>query len=40
MKWDFVESVEFQGSPKEEDFDRIEAGILQLIEKMKDKVVE
>ena len=40
MKWDFVESVEFEGSPKEEDFYKIEAGILELIDKMKDKIVE
>jgi len=40
MKWDFVESVEFEGSPKEEDFKKIEAGIFQLIEKMKEKIVE
>ena len=39
MKWDFVESVEFEGSPKEEDLKRIEAGVLELIAKMKDKVV-
>jgi len=40
MKWDFVESVEFEGSPKEEDLAKIEAGILELIDKMKDKIVE
>lgn len=40
MKWDFVESVEFEGSPKEEDLIKIEAGVLELVEKMKDKIVE
>ena len=40
MKWDFVESVEFEGSPKEDDLIKIEAGILELIKKMKDKIVE
>ncbi len=40
MKWDFLESVEFEGSPKEEDFKKIESKILELIEKMKDKILE
>lgn len=40
MKWDFIESVEFEGAPKEEDLKKIEAGVLELIEKMKEKVVE
>ena len=40
MNWDFVESVEFEGVPKEEDLTKVEAGILELIEKMKDKLVE
>ncbi len=40
MKWDFVESVEFEGSPKEEDLAKVEAGIMELIEKMKEKIVE
>ena len=40
MKWDFIESVEFEGAPKEEDFARLEAGVLQLLEKMKEKVVD
>lgn len=39
MNWDFIESVEFEGAPKEEDFARIEAGVLELIEKMKAKVI-
>ena len=37
MKWDFLESVEFEGAPKEEDLMKVEAGILALIEKMKEK---
>jgi len=37
MKWDFVESVEFEGAPKEEDLRKVEAGVLALIEKMKEK---
>jgi len=40
MKWDFVESVEFEGAPKEEDLAKVEAGILELIKKMKGKIVE
>jgi flavorubredoxin len=40
MKWDFVDSVEFEGSPKEEDLIKIESRILELIKKMKDKTVE
>jgi len=40
MKWDFIESVEFEGAPKEEDLKKLEAGILKLIERMKEKVIE
>lgn len=40
MNWDMVESVEFEGAPKEEDFKKIEAGIMELIRKMRDKIVE
>lgn len=40
MKWDFIKSVEFEGVPKEEDLMKVEAGVLELIEKMKEKVVE
>ena len=40
MKWDLIESVEFEGAPKEEDFAKLEAGVLELLEKMKDKVVK
>jgi len=39
MKWDFVESVEFEGCPKSEDFDKVEKGVLKLIEKMEGKVI-
>jgi flavorubredoxin len=37
MNWDFVEPVEFEGAPKEEDLARVEAGVLKLLEKMKEK---
>lgn len=40
MKWDMVESVEFEGSPKEEDLKKVEAGVMELISKMKDKIIE
>ncbi|NLY90090.1 MAG: FprA family A-type flavoprotein [Firmicutes bacterium] len=40
MKWDFVESVEFEGAPKKEDLIKVEAGVLELIKKMGNKVVE
>ena len=40
MKWDLAESVEFTGTPKEEDLLKIETRVLELIEKMKEKVVE
>ena len=40
MNWSFIESVEFEGAPKEEDLAKIEAKVLELIEKMKEKVVE
>ncbi|MFA6698148.1 MAG: FprA family A-type flavoprotein [Eubacteriales bacterium] len=40
MNWDFVESVEFEGSPEEEDLKKVEAGILELLENIKDKTVE
>ena len=39
MNWDFIESVEFEGAPKEEDLIKVEARILELIEKMKEKVI-
>lgn len=40
MNWDFVESVEFEGRPKENDLSRVEAGVMALIEKMRKKIVE
>ena len=40
MKWDFVESVEFEGAPKEEHFAKVEAGVMELLKKMREKVVE
>lgn len=40
MKWDFIEPVEFEGSPRPEDLEKIEAGILKIIKKMEDKIVE
>lgn len=39
MNWDFLESVEFEDAPKEEHFEKIEKKILELIDKMKEKVV-
>jgi len=35
MNWDFVEPVEFEGAPKAEDLAKVEAGVLELIKKMK-----
>jgi len=40
MNWDFIESVEFEGAPKEEDLIKVEAGILKLLEKMREKAAE
>ncbi|HOS68480.1 MAG TPA: FprA family A-type flavoprotein [Bacillota bacterium] len=40
MNWDFIESVEFEGAPKEEDLLKVEAGVLELIKKMREKAVE
>lgn len=40
MNWDFIESVEFEGASKEEDLARVEAGILKLLEKVREKIVE
>ncbi len=39
MKWDLVEGVEFEGCPKAEVLSKIEEGVLQLIGKMKEKIV-
>lgn len=40
MQWDFIESVEFEGAPSKEELDKVEAGLIQLIEKMQDKVID
>lgn len=40
MQWDLIESVEFEGTPREDDLKKIEARVLELIDKMKDKVVD
>lgn len=40
MKWEFIESVEFEGMPKPEDLAKLEAKVLELIEKMKERVIE
>ncbi|HHT93287.1 MAG TPA: FprA family A-type flavoprotein [Clostridiaceae bacterium] len=40
MKWDFIDSVEFEGAPKEGHLEKIEKAVLKLIEKIKDKIVE
>ncbi|HHV28078.1 FprA family A-type flavoprotein [Acetivibrio mesophilus] len=40
MKWDFVESVEFEGAPKDEDLVKVEEKVLEFIKKMREKVVE
>lgn len=40
MKWDLADSVEFEGMPKEEDLKKIEVKVLELIERMKEKVLE
>lgn len=40
MNWNFIESVEFEGAPKDGDLAKIEASVLELIEKMKEKIVE
>ena len=40
MNWDFIESVEFEGAPKEEDLAKLETKVLELVEKMKEKVVK
>lgn len=40
MNWNFIESVEFQGSPKPEDLRKIEEGVMETIKRMQDKIVE
>lgn len=38
MKWDFVETVEFEGCPNEEDLNKVETGVLKLLEKAEEKI--
>ncbi|AEV67461.1 FprA family A-type flavoprotein [Acetivibrio clariflavus] len=38
MKWDFVDTIEFEGSPKTEDLNRIEEGISKLIKQIEAKI--
>lgn len=40
MNWEFIHSVEFEGAPKEEDFIKVEEGVLEFVKKMGEKVVE
>jgi len=40
MNWEFIESVEFEGMPRKEHLAKLEAGVLELIEKMREKVVK
>jgi len=40
MKWDFIETVEFEGCPKEEDLNKVETGVLKLLEKVEEKIEE
>jgi len=40
MNWDLIDSVEFEGAPKEEDLAKIEVKLLELIEKVKVKTEE
>ncbi len=40
MNWNFLESVEFEGAPKEEDLLKVEAKVLELIKMMREKIVE
>jgi len=40
MKWNFIESVEFEGAPKDEDLARVEERVLEFIKKMREKVAE
>jgi len=39
MKWDLIESVEFNGAPKDEDIEKIIKSVDLLIEKMRSKVI-
>lgn len=38
MKWDFIDPVEFKGVPREEDFKAIDAGIKELVSKVREAV--
>lgn len=40
MNWLFSDAIEFNGAPKEEAYQSIEEGVLQLIHNMKDKILE
>jgi flavorubredoxin len=40
MNWDLIESVEFEGAPRKEDLTAVETGVLKLINKMREKVIE
>ncbi|NLJ40306.1 MAG: FprA family A-type flavoprotein [Clostridiales bacterium] len=40
MKWNLIDSVEFAGAPKDEDLNKVEAKVLELIEMMGEKVIE
>ena len=39
MNWDLIESVEFEGAPGAEDLKKLESGVLELIKKMRERVV-
>ncbi len=40
MNWNMVDFIEFNGTPKSDDFDLVEQGVLKLIDAMKEKVVQ
>lgn len=39
MNWDITDSYEFEGAPFEADYDKVEEGVMNLIEKMKDNII-
>jgi len=39
MNWTFIDSVEFKGSPKENDLKKVEDGVQKLIENMEEKIL-
>ncbi len=39
MNWDFIEPVEFLGSPLEEDLEKIRIGVKELVKQVKDKIL-